>query len=60
MLIFRIICIFLTTMPRQPKDLDEFRDEIERRVAAGNPQNEILAWLTTNGYDTKPKKLRIC
>ena len=36
-------------MPRPRKDLQEFREQIELRVANGQTHNEIRRWLATNG-----------
>jgi hypothetical protein len=36
-------------MPRPRKDLQEFREQIERRVASGQTNNEIRRWLAANG-----------
>ena len=36
-------------MPRPPKDFDQFRDEIERRLAQGHTQSQIRNWLAARG-----------
>src|SRR5271155_2414940 len=36
-------------MPRPRKDLDQFRKEIERRIANHDTQTQIRSWLAKNG-----------
>jgi len=36
-------------MPRPRKDLDAFRDEIERRVARKHTHHQIRSWLAGEG-----------
>ena len=38
-------------MPRPRKNLDRFRDEIERRIADTQTQDQILSWLATQGVN---------
>ena len=36
-------------MPRPRKNLDQFREEIERRIANHETQTQIRSWLARNG-----------
>jgi hypothetical protein len=36
-------------MPRPSKDLNQYRDEIERRLAQSHTQSQIRNWLITRG-----------
>jgi hypothetical protein len=36
-------------MPRPRKDLDAFRDEIERRIASKDTHRQIRSWLAGEG-----------
>src|ERR1700735_3273357 len=44
-------------MPRPRKNLDDFRDEIERRVANNHTQVQILSWLASQGVSVSRNTL---
>jgi hypothetical protein len=35
-------------MPRPPENLDQFREEIERRIASHDTHTQIRSWLARN------------
>lgn len=44
-------------MPRPRKDLDQFREEIERRIANHDTQTQIRSWLARNGLTVSKNTL---
>jgi hypothetical protein len=44
-------------MPRPRHELDEYRDEIERRIANRQTQNQILSWLASQQFYTSKNTL---
>jgi hypothetical protein len=44
-------------MPRPRKNLDRFRDEIERRITDRQTQDQILSWLATQGVNVSKNTL---
>jgi hypothetical protein len=47
--LYRIPLSVKPAMPRSQIELDQFRDEIERRIALKHTQPEILNWLAQQG-----------
>ena len=44
-------------MPRPPKDIDQYRDEIERRLAQRHTQSRIRNWLISRGVNISKNTL---
>ena len=44
-----IVIPLIAIMPRPSINLTPFQDEIERRIAAGESQNQVREWLATEG-----------
>jgi hypothetical protein len=44
-------------MPRPRKHVDEFRGEIERRIAVGQTHTQIRSWLATEGVSVSKNTL---